>query len=204
MSRFIVIVASSMIILSACNNTPKSGGSKAGAVKLYPIARDTVNATSIYLKLLDKTAGDSSISYQVKGLYGKDTVGFTLQINKTIPAGINKDGSPNDKDGFKRGVIKFKRSGTESDRFVSALAKLWHAKDSGKMRSDQVIPLVFSSNNNAVDVSKPATYSFKLFFDKGVQPPGEIFFTFDTYKKEIEFQEKDAQQRLSIVQAFME
>lgn len=198
MNRLTAILLSA-ILLSACNNTRTSGEGQGATVTLHPIRG---SAGTIFLKLLDRVDGDTSVTYPVKGLYKEDTVGFLLEVSKNIPAGVNEDGSVNQKDGFKKGVIRFKSSGAESDRFVSALAALWQISGVEKMKEDPVEPLVFSSNKKAVDPTKSTTYSFKLFFDENSSSPAEVFFTFDTYKRSIEFVEKDEQFRPAMVRAF--
>ncbi len=201
MNRLAAILLSA-ILLSSCNNTRTSGEGQGENVTLHPIASGDAAPTTIFLKLLDRTDGDTSVTYPVKGLYKNDTIGFLLEVSKNIPIGINEDGSVNHTDGFKKGVIRFKRSGAESDRFVSALAELWQVPGVEKMSETAVEPLVFSSNNRPVDVTKSATYSFKLFFDEDAPNPAEVFFTFDTYKRSIEFVEKDEQFRPAMVRAF--
>jgi len=194
----------SMILLAACNNASQSGGGQTDSLALVQVTNNPQNPTSIYLKLVNKTEGDTSISYQAKGLYQQDTLGFILEVSKQIPAGINKDGTVNQQDGFKKGSFTFKTSGAESDLFVSTLAKLWHVDSVSHMKSTPIQPLAFSSNKTSVDLNKLATNSFKLFFEEDSPTPGEIFFTFDTYKRSIEFQERDAENRFTIVHALGE
>lgn len=203
MNRSVLLFLSIFLLLS-CNNRETSKGNGTETVKLLPLTNSPENPSSIFLKLVDKTESDSTIAYTAKGLYEGDTVGFVVEANKAIPAGINKDGSVNEKDGFKTGVIRFKSSGPESDRFVAALAKLWQAGNTDKMKTEAIQPLVFSSNKKAVDLNKVSTNSFKLFFDKDSPNPGEIFFVLDTYKRSIQFQEKDPQYRPAIMHAFAE
>lgn len=197
-----VAILLSIALLSSCNNASTSGESNGETTKLVPIVRNSENPSSIFLGLVDKVEGDTSISYVAKGLYQDDTVGFIVEVGKTIPAGINSDGSVNEKDGFKMGAITFKKSGVESDLFVSALGQLWQVSGIDKMKTEPIQPLAFSSNKKPVNLDKSSTYSFKLFFDKNSSDPGEIFFTFDTYKRSIEFQEKDAKYRSTIAHAF--
>jgi hypothetical protein len=200
----LIAILLSIILISSCTNAPTSDEGNAKTTELISIVRNPQNPTSIFLDLVDKTEGDTSVSYVAKGVYQNDTVGFIVEVAKNIPAGINNDGSVNEKDGFKTGVITFKKSGVESDLFVAALGKLWHVSDIDKMKMEPIQPLVFSSNKKPVNLNKPSTSSFKLFFDKDSSTPGEVFFTFDTYKRSIEFQEKDAQHRATIAGAFAE
>ncbi len=199
----IMILLLSTFVASSCNNTSSSDGEPT-ETKLYPIAVNPEHPNKIFLKLMDRTEGDTSISWMVKGLYHGDTVGFVIEVDKNIPAGITHDGYVDEQAGFNKGWIKFKKSGTESDRFAAALAELWQVDDIGGMTAETIQPLVFSSNKTAVDHSKPSTNSFKLFFNEDAPIPGEVFFTFDTYTRSIEFQEKDERYRATIVRSFAE
>lgn len=192
-------------LFASCSNAPKNKETtKTETVKLFPLTKNVENPSLIYLSLMDKKEGDTSITYTAKGLSQNDTVSFQVEISKNIQAGINKDGSVNEKDGFKKGSITFKSLGPPSDAFVSALAKLWKVEGIAKMKSQAIQPLAFSSNKKPFDPNKLSTNSFKLFFDADSTNPGEIFFTFDTYKRSIQFQEKDAEQRSAIIRALGE
>lgn len=193
------------VLLAACSNTSKTGSeSNSNTARLTSITHGAQNPAYITLRLLDRTDGETTISYAAKGLFNEDTVGFLIEVDKNIPAGIGADGQLDEKAGFKTGSIQFVRSGAESDRFVAALGELWNVNDAVRMKTKPVQPLVFSSNRSAVDLDKSFTYSFKLFFDADMPVPGEVFFTLDTYKKTIEFQEKDAEYRSQIVHSFSE
>lgn len=191
-------------LLLSCNNASKSGSDHVETTELFPITNNPENPSRIFLKLTEKVEGDTSISYVARGLHKNDTVALIIEVDKDIPAGINNDGSINEEMGFNTGWITFKTLGTESDRFISALAELWQVSDIDKMATDPIQPLAFSSNRTAFDHSKPSTSSFKLFFDEDSRVPGEIFFTFDTYRRSIEFQEKDEQYRRTITRSFAE
>ncbi|WP_436830985.1 hypothetical protein [Parapedobacter sp. DT-150] len=204
MNRSILALLCAITLISACNRAHQADAEKRGARDLFPITKDPEKPTSIVLRLLDMKESGASVSYVAKGIYQEDTVGFVIEIDKIIPAGINSDGSVNEEIGFKKGTIKFIKSGVASDRFVSALGELWQVDGVDSMKTQPVEPLVFSSNNDAVDYSKPATGNFKLFFGEDAPVPGELFFTLDSYKRIIEFREKGAQYRSQIVHAFAE
>lgn len=204
MNRPILTLLCAITLISACNRAHQSDAEKRGARDLFPITDNPDNPSSIVLRLLDRTDGDTAISFVAKGLYLEDTVGFIIEIHKNIPAGINPDGSVNEETGFKKGVIKFIKSGVTSDRFVSALGELWQVDDVTSMKMQPIEPLAFSSNKAAIDYSKSSTGNFKLFFGEDAAVPGELFFTLDTYKRIIEFREKGAQYRSQIVHAFAE
>jgi len=191
-------------LLASCGPASKSGNDDAGAIPLFEIVSDPAHPTHIALRLVNRTDGDTSITYVAEGLYDGDTVGFHIELDKRITAGISPDGAVDEANGFTTGSITFLRSGPESDRFASVLAKLWVADKITRMKTTPIEPLVFSSNRIDVDHDKSFTYSFKLFFAPDAAVPGEIFFTFDTFRKTIQFQEKDMRYRSQIVHAFGE
>ncbi|MFB2117694.1 hypothetical protein [Parapedobacter sp. 2B3] len=197
--KHISILSLAAILLASCGNTSNSGDKKSDAIPLFEIVNNPEHPKHVALRLVGRTDNDTSVSYVAQGLYKGDTVGFHIELNHQIAAGINPDGSVNNETGFTTGLITFTRSGPESDRFVAALGALWNVGDVTQMKPGPVEPLVFSSNRAAVDHDKPFTYSFKLFFAPDAKVPGEVFFTYDTYKKTIEFQEKDTQYRSQIV-----
>ncbi|MGV3762499.1 hypothetical protein [Parapedobacter sp.] len=203
MKQFPILI-SLVAVLASCGNASKSDNGKASAIPLFEIVNNPERPTHIALRLVNRTDGDTSINYIAEGLYGGDTVGFRIELDKQIDAGINTDGSVNEISGFTTGSITFTRSGPESDRFAAVLAELWHVGDVTRMKDTPIEPMVFSSNRIAVDHNKSFTYSFKLFFAPDAPVPGEIFFTFDTFKKTIEFQEKDIQYRSEIVHSLGE
>lgn len=192
------------VFLASCGSATKSGTEHTDSIPLFEIVSNPTQPKNIALRLVNRLDGDTSITYIARGLYGKDTVGFHIELGSEISAGINPDGSVNEQSGFTTGSITFIRSGPESDRFMSALATLWNVDDVTRMKRSPIEPLVFSSNRTAVDYDKPFTYSFKLFFAPDAPAPGEVFFTFDTFKKTIEFQEKDARYRSQIVHSLGE
>ncbi len=201
--KYAVITLLSAFALASCN-APTTGGGNMEANPLFNMASNTEHPTYIALRLLDRVDGDTTISYAAKGLHNGDTVGFTITLAKDIPAGVSADGTASNTTGFRTGTISFTESGPESDRFVAALAELWKVEGASTIKSTPILPLVFSSNRGPVDHDKRATYSFKLFFDPDAPVPGEVFFTFDTFKKTIEFQEKDSLYRQQIVRGFAE
>lgn len=157
---------------------------------------------SLFLTITHVDESDSAYVYTVKATHQGDTVGFLLEMNKDIPAGINGDGSVNQDNGFKTGTIKFASSGEESDRFLQALGSIWGVTpNSDTFSAKPVTPLVFSSNQQAFDGSKTGTNNYKLFFDLNAVDPGEWFLTHDTYFRRIELQEKDESFRQVIVNA---
>lgn len=192
------------MVFASCGNSSNTGSGDSNATPLFEIVNNPEHPSLISLRLVDRVDGDTSITYVAEGRYGEDTVGFHIALDKQITAGIDADGLVDEKNGFTTGAITFMRSGPESDRFVSALAELWDVSDVARMKTTPIEPLVFSSNRIAVDHDQPFTYSFKLFFAADAPVPGEVFFTFDTFKKTIGFQEKDVQYRSQIVHSLGE
>ncbi|UZJ63629.1 hypothetical protein OKW96_14250 [Sphingobacterium sp. KU25419] len=117
-----------------------------------------------------------------------------------IPAGIIDD-QANDDMGFTKGKIKISSTGAESDNFIKALGTIYEIPASGSFSTTTILPTVFSSNKVNVDLDKTATYSFKLFLDQKSGEPAEMFFNIDTYKKSVEFQEKDPKFRAPFIAA---
>lgn len=189
-------------LVVSCGNPSNTGDDQSGTLPLFEITNNPEHAQNITLRLVERMDGDSIITYVARGLYGADTVGFNVEMSHQIAAGINSDGSVNEDAGFTTGTITFVRSGPESDRFATALAALWNISDVSVMTAEPIIPLVFSSNRIDIDYDQSFTYSFKLFFAPDAPVPGEVFFTFDTYKKTINFQEKGEQYRSQIVHSF--
>lgn len=192
------------ILLTSCGGPSNTGSNNADSMPLFEIVNNPENAQHVTLRLVERIEGDTAMTYVARGLYGSDTVGFDIEMDRQIVAGINADGSVNEETGFTTGTIIFKRSGPESDRFATALATLWNINDVSRMKPTPISPLVFSSNRTDVDHDKSFTYSFKLFFAPDASVPGEVFFTFDTFKKTIDFQEKGRQYRSQIVHSFGE
>lgn len=158
---------------------------------------------SVYLTIVEQIQQDTTHLFKVKAVHEGDTVGFDLVMAKEIAAGINDDGSVNQDLGFVTGNIQFLRSGEESDRFVAAMAGIWdiHVPEQ-TFSTNPVIPLVFSSNKEAVDYTKPSTSNFKLFLNPELDEPGELNFTLDTYLRRIEIQVMDTIFYQEILNAF--
>lgn len=192
------------IFLVSCGESSKTENDNGDAIPLFELVNNPEHPKHIALRLVDRTDGDTSVTYIARGLHGSDTVGFRIELDNQIAAGINGDGSVNEASGFTTGSITFIRTGPESDRFVAALATLWNIDDVARMKPTPIEPLVFSSNRIDIDHNKSYTYSFKLFFAPDAPVPGEVFFTFDTFKKTIDFQEKDTRYRSQVVHAFGE
>ena len=155
----------------------------------------------LFLRLVDETETDSSKIYVAKSLFDKDTVGLRVEVLKNIKPGINAEGRPTE-DGFVKGTIKLSSIGEQSDAFVKALGAIFKVNTTGKMNADVLLPTVFSSNKGDVDLSKQATYSFKLFLDNAKGEPAEVFANVDTYRKSFEISEKDSTYRAQLVSAF--
>ncbi|MFD2599721.1 hypothetical protein ACFSQ3_12240 [Sphingobacterium corticis] len=157
-----------------------------------------------FLNILSEENTDSTVVYIAKSLFDNDTVGLKIEVLKKIPAGVTSTGEPDQENGFVPGAIRFSSIGPASDNFVQALQTLFDLKDTGKMTNEVVAPLVFSSNNEAIDLStkKQSTFSFKLFLENETGAEAEVFAVLDTYRKSFEITEKDSSFRAQLIAAF--
>ena len=85
MKQICMIIFSGAMLIS-CGGTSESGNDKAEAIPLFEIADNPSRPTYIALRLMDRTDGDTSITYVAQGLYENDTVGFHIELDKKIPA----------------------------------------------------------------------------------------------------------------------
>ncbi|MCL7987556.1 hypothetical protein M8998_06360 [Sphingobacterium sp. lm-10] len=157
-----------------------------------------------FLNIVGEEQTDSTIIYTAKSIFREDTVGLKIEVLKKIAAGVTASGEPDQENGFVPGAIRFSSLGASSDHFVQALQDLFDLKDTGKMTASVVAPLVFSSNNEAIDLGtdKQATYSFKLFLENELGAEAEVFAVLDTYRKSFEISEKDTSFRPQLIAAF--
>lgn len=199
-SIFVAMLATCSLFVS-CGNDAKDG-TKSNQPTVQNLVSDSNAAKQIlFLRLLDEVDTDSSKVYMAKALYEADTVAVKVEILKNIEPGIDANGQPKE-DGFIKGAIKFSSIGVASDNFVKALGKVFAIEGADMMSTDVVLPTVFSSNKNVVDLSKTTSYNFKLFFENQTTAPAEVFAVVDTYRKAIEISEKDSTYRRGLVAAF--
>lgn len=187
---------------SSTDKEESKEGINASAQELGQFVGTGTDNPSIYFYLQDTHETDSSVIYIAKSLHQQDTVGLQIEVSKDIPAGITAEGTADDKNGFKEGIIKFTSLGKESDAFVKALGELYKIPAKGGMASSPITPLVFSSNKKAVDLSNNSTYSFKLFFANNAGAEGEVFGILDLYRRLFELKARDAAQYERILSAF--
>lgn len=192
------------LIIWSCNNNPTktegktSQGHTIEKLTNYPEA----DKQQLFFRFVEEVSTDSSVVYTAKSIFEEDTVGLKVEVMKNIQPGINNSGQVDADKGFVEGSIKLSSIGAESDNFVKALGKMFKLPTEGKMTSDAVLPTVFSSNKDVVDLSKNGTYSFKLFFENAKGEPAEVFATVDTYRKAFEVTEKDSTFRIQLLSAF--
>ncbi|MFZ4861613.1 hypothetical protein ACL9RF_05455 [Sphingobacterium sp. Mn56C] len=197
-----------LIFLASCTNSSTGTSTSATqsgntVLSLTQLVNETPSAKEqFYLRLTDSSVTDSSVVYAVKSLYKSDTVGFNLEVLKDIKPGVTVDGKVDEKNGFVKGALKLSSNGEQSDTFVKALGEIFNLPATGKMTTVTLLPTVFSSNKNEVDLKKSATYTFKLFFDNKLGRPAEVFAIVDTYKKSFELSEKDSTYRKELIAAF--
>jgi len=192
--------------LSSCGNSSKnkdSNNAQSSEVKLNQLTNNPeADKLHLYFQIKELNQTDSSVIYLANSLYEADTVGLQIEVLKNIAPGIKSDGKPDDATGFQKGPVKFSSVGEKSDNFVKSLGVLFNLPSSGKMSSDTLLPLVFSSNQYPVNLSESKTYSFKYFFDNKTGVPAEMFGILDTYKKSFELSEKDSTFRAAIISSF--
>ena len=188
-------------LLTSCGNDTKDTN-KANQPTIQNLVNDSNAAKQIlFLRLLDEVETDSAISYTAKALYEQDTVAIKVEVLKNIQPGVDASGKPKE-DGFVQGAIKFSSVGAASDNFVKALAKVFQIDGVASMTKQVILPTVFSSNQQVVDLSKSTSYNFKLFFENQTTAPAEVFAVVDTYRKALELSEKDSTYRVGLVAAF--
>lgn len=207
-NTFLGLGTAFVFALTSCNNAPKDGNASEGgetnvALTIEQLSNNADAAKQqLFLRFTEETSTDSSMVYTTKSLFDKDTVGLKIEVLKDIKPGLRSDGNVDEKKGFVRGSIKLSSIGGESDAFLKALGTMFKLPTSGKMTDSVILPTVFSSNKEVVDLSKSGTYSFKLFLDNSVGEPAELFAVVDTYRKSFELSEKDSTFRNRIIAAF--
>lgn len=205
--NFIFCAIGAVFLMASCNSSQQknTGGNTVEELKLdnRPFVNDpNADKFHFFLNIVDHQATDSSVVYTVKSLFETDTVGLQVEVLNNIPAGVTPQGQPDEENGFIQGAIKLSSIGTESDNLVKALEQIYGLEGTGKMTDATILPLVFSSNNEAVDLTKNTTYSFKLFIENTVGAEAEIFAVLDTYRKSFEISEKDDTFRAQLLSAF--
>lgn len=200
MKRFpIFSLLIALIVMASCGGTQEGKEGTSDDLINLKGASDK----SVYLTIVEQIEQDTTHLFKVQAVHDGDTVGFDVVMAKEIAAGINDDGTVNQDAGFVTGNIQFLRSGDESDRFVAAMAGIWDIQVPEQIFSaNAVVPLVFSSNKEAVDYTKPSTSNFKLFLHPESDEPGELNFTLDTYLRRVEIQVMDTVFNQEILNAF--
>lgn len=203
------LLASIAVGFAACGNANKSDASATDSTASSKgTASSTLNQLTndpkgsplhLYFNMNEVSQTDSSVIYDAKSLYKNDTVGFKLEVLKNIDAGITAQNTPDNDLGFRVGSLRISSLGVVSDNFLKAVGDIYGLPATGAMSTNTISPLVFSSNNEKVDLTKSKSYNFKLFFDQAAGEPAEFFAVVDNYKKSFELSEKDSTFR----QAFM-
>jgi hypothetical protein len=199
-----IAVLSALALATACGNTQNQQGdkSKKGKIPIEELTLDgpVTNNKHLFLRIVDDVKTDSSYIYTAKSVFKGDTVGLKVEVVNLIPAGIIDDVA-NEDVGFTKGKIKISSLGAESDAFIKALGTIYELPASGPFSSTTLVPTVFSSNKVNADLDKTATYGFKLFLERKSGEPAEMFFNIDTYKRSLEFKEKDPVFRAPFISA---
>jgi hypothetical protein len=141
-------------------------------------------------------AGDRH-HYVARGSFCGDPVGLQIELVSMLPAGLAESGGPTNA-GFLPDAVRWRSIGAESDAFLNALAELYEHPAPGAPMRDLVRPSAFSLNAYPVDLSKPATGRFKLFFE-GDDAYAELFMNIDTAAGIIQLNEKDPDYRTALL-----
>lgn len=191
-----------LLLSASCNNSSNTTDSANQAIVLQQLTPDkNAERINLFLGFTDVVETDSSVIYTAKSLFNADTVGLKAEVLKNIKPGINNDGQPTI-DGFLNGVVKLSSIGTESDNFVKALSTLYAIPVTGGMTTEVLLPTVFSSNKVVADLSKPTTYTFKMFLDNNQGEPAELSLALDLYRKGIDIGEYNPSFRAQTLSAF--
>jgi len=192
------------VVLYGCqNNSTKTGAADKQTPSIEKLTNyPEADKQQLFFRMVDEVQTDSSVIYTVKSTFEDDTVGLKVEVLKNIQPGINDSGQVDTDKGFVTGAIKLSSAGEMSDNFVEALGKMFKLPTEGKMTPAALLPTVFSSNKDIVDLSKNGTYSFKLFFENQQGEPAEVFANLDTYRKSFEMSEKDSTFRVQLLSAF--
>lgn len=202
MKTFFSLGICAVLFASSCNNAGQSTDNADKSAALQQFAPNkTAERQNLFLGFTEQVETDSSMIYTAKSLFEKDTVGMKIEVLKNIKPGINKEGKPVE-DGFVKGAVKFSSIGAESDNLVKALSSLFSIPTSSGMITTTILPTVFSSNMDIVDLSKTGTYSFKLFLDNTKGEPAELSMAVDTYRKGIDIGEYRPEFREQVISAF--
>ncbi|HMR18796.1 MAG TPA: hypothetical protein PKA53_05815 [Sphingobacterium sp.] len=190
------------LIVWSCNSSTREGGN-ADDLSLEKLTNyPEADKQHLFFRLTGEEVTDSSVIYTARSVFEEDTVGVKLEVLKGIQPGVTAEGHVAADIGFTEGTLKLSTVGEESDNFVKALGTMFGLETAGEMTSEVLLPTVFSSNKGEVDLSKNATYSFKLFFENAQGEPAEVFAILDTYRRAFEITEKDAEYRGQLLSAF--
>lgn len=201
--QFIFAIGFSLATFASCNNA-KDSKNETSTDRLENFTNNKdADKQQLFLRIVDELQTDSSHIYVAKSVFEQDTVGLQFEVLNAIKPGVNGQGQPTEQ-GFVKGAIKFSSLGEPSDALVQSLSSIFKIPGATAMKKDVILPTVFSSNTVETDLTKKATYSFKLFFENEVGEPAEVFAILDLYKRSLEISEKDASFRGQLLSAFSE
>ena len=151
----------------------------------------------VRLSIVDSVKSDNFISYTLKSVYNKDTLGFQISIPNKI-----------DKTGFGNG-FEIASLGKISRNFKNELAGLYKIKVDTSKQFVNRIHLSFADLNQYILNSTghlPSNHigfkDYKLFFensDKTNNDEAEIFFNINEKEKFVDIREKDQEYRKLII-----
>lgn len=177
-------------LFTSCNNpSQEKKEDTQGVISL--VHNKEAEKQTFRFELSESAETDSSIVYRAISLFEEDTVGLEIEVLKFITAGVTYEGHVDEENGFKKGTIRFRTLGEESDNYVESVSGLFKEESSGQMTEETLEPLVFSSNNQDIELPQSGTFSFKLFFDNSYGAEAEMFAVLDTHQSVFELSEKD-------------
>lgn len=152
------------------------------------------------------TIKETSNSYQfhIIASHESSVVGMDVEIIKDIQGGFDEDMQLVKEHVYRKGVI-FRRSGEESDRLISTLAKLYGFKGKDFVMIDEEKHTGIALHQGALDMSKELT-KIKIFgrdseMNMEEDRYYESFFNLDIKNGFVYWNEKDPDYREPLIQA---
>ena len=142
-------------------------------------------------------------SLTCKAKYENQIVGLKINIADGIPAGIVNNELDNTR--FVENGIEIQSIGTESDKLISVISKLYGQPNKSKFTSEKLTFTAFPLNKEKA-VLENGRFHFKLFFDENDERNlyAEIFLNPNLKNGTVELNEKDEEYRVNIVKLLSE
>lgn len=154
----------------------------------------------VYLKIISDTKTDSSHIYVAKGVYKKQVLGLEIEVRSNLPAGL-VDGSLGAEGAFASQGVRIKSIGAESDTFIGALSELYGFPTHKNFTRKTITGTLYSLNDKVANLENSDYYKFKVFFEEDNEDLySEIFLNINTANQEIEWREKDPENRKQLIE----